>query len=97
MEISHHQLKETYEDLSTDELLHINASSELTEMAALLLKDELKKRNISSEDYNIANRDAQYIKAERDNQKKSMVRRIQIHFIFLAILLTIGIYYSYFK
>jgi predicted HTH domain antitoxin len=96
MEINHQELKEKYEELSTDQLLHIKVTSELTDMAQMLLDDELKKRDVSVEDYNIAVRDANIIQADRDSQKKNIKRKIQFHFIYLFIILVVGLYYSYF-
>lgn len=96
MEINHQELKDRYEDLSTDELLHIKITSELTEIATLLLDDELKKRNVGNEDYKIATRDANYIQAGRDDQKSSLKRRFHLGLIYLFMLLVVGSYY-YFK
>ncbi len=97
MEIKHQELKDKYEELSTDQLLQIKVTSEITEIATLLLDDELKKRNVSVEDCNIATRDASYIQAGRDDQKRSLKRRFQFGLIYLFMLLFVGIYYSYFK
>jgi hypothetical protein len=93
MEINHQELKDKYEELSTDQLLQIKVTSELTEIATLLLDDELKKRNIGNEDYKIATHDANYIQAGRNDQKRSLKRRFQFGLIYLFMLLVVGIYY----
>lgn len=57
----------------------------------MLLDDELKKRNLNINDYNLAIKDAKIIQADRDAQKKSIKRKIQFHLIYLTI---IAIFFS---
>ena len=90
MKVNHQDLKDKYENLSTDQLIHVKITSELTDTAQMLVDDELKKRNVSVEDYNRAVRDANIIKVNRDFQKNSIKRKFQFqfHFIYLFICLS---------
>ena len=57
MQVSNRELRERYQAASTDELLQIKISSELTDAARSLLEDELSRRDVIPDDYENARND----------------------------------------
>lgn len=77
MRTSTEELRERYAGLDTDELLNIKVSSDLTEVAAILLDEELSTRNVKETDYKEAKEINEYLEIKRDEDKNKMKRRLK--------------------
>jgi len=91
MQVSNRELRERYQAASTDELLQIKISSELTDAARSLLEDELSRRDVTPDDYENARNVEAVIKADRGSLKRHMIRRIRRFVIFLVLLVLIAL------
>ena len=91
MQVSNRELRERYQAASTDELLQIKISSELTDAARSLLEDELSRRDVTPDDYENARNVEAVIKADRGSLKRHMIRRIRRLVIFLVLLVLIAL------
>ena len=87
MRTSTEELRERYAGLDTDELLNIKVSSDLTEVAAILLDEELSTRNVKETDYKEAKEINEYLEIKRDEDKNKMKRRLKRMLILWGIVL----------
>ncbi len=90
------RLREHYGALSTDELLDISVSGGLTEVAKLLLDEELARRGASAVDYAAAKAARARIDADRERNTKRFLFRIRLAIIFLVVIAMIGICIEFF-
>jgi len=95
MDIDYQELRERYQNLSTDELLQIKISSDLTEIAMSLLEEELSKRDVTPDDIEYAEKTEVVLAACRDSAKEevfSRIRRVVIVFVLFALM---AIYFEF--
>ena len=86
MEVSYHQLKNRYSQLSTDELLAIYSSSDLTDTAKSLLEAEISERGVTSHEIADAISDAKGLEQVREIGQRRAWRHIWwFAFVFLLL------------
>jgi hypothetical protein len=73
------ELREHYRALLTDELLAISVSGELTDTAKTLLSAELRRRGVTTEDYEYARQVETKMPADREEtREEEFARRIKL-------------------
>ena len=92
----HSQLREHYGGLSTDELLDISVSGGLTEVARLLLNEELATRGVTAADYVAAKAARATIDADRESNTKRFLFRVRLAIILAAVMVVVGLYIEFF-
>jgi len=94
MEISYKDLRERYRNSTTDELLQIKISGDLTDTAKSLLEEELSTRKATPEDIQYAHDVEKVLRADRESVKKDMPRRVRRLLIILMLLAMMAIYFE---
>jgi hypothetical protein len=95
MEIGHQELRERYQNLSTDELLQIKISSDLNDLAMSLLEEELSKRDVTPDDIEYAEKTEVFLAAYRESTGKVIYSRIRRDVIVLVLLALMAIYFEF--
>ena len=94
MEISYKDLRERYRNATTDELLQIKISDDLTDTAKSLLEEELSTRKVTQEDILYANDVEKVLRADRESVKKDMSHRVRRFLIILVLVAMMAIYFE---
>ncbi len=97
MEIKYQELRQRYRDVSTDALLQIKVSSDLTDMVKSRLEEEASKRNDTLEDIRYAKSAEEVLRGDRESEKKDVSRRIRRLVIIVVVVALMAIYFAFFQ
>lgn len=89
MDVSYEKLKERYLALSTDELLDIYVTSDLSQIASELIDAELEKRGVTSGDVQSASETAKMLSTVREKSQRRVEKRtvgFAVSFLVLALI-----------
>ena len=91
------RLRERYRSLSTDELLDINVSGGLTELAKPILDQELATRGASAPDYAAARVARAIIDADRESNTKRFLVRVYLGIAVAVVMIVVGLWIEFFS